>query len=260
MFSYTYDGTFAGLLTTVFDIYERRAWPQQISKSGLSQGSLFAKTITIITDEEKADRVWLGLLKHITATARAKLYKVFLSELPDCEMLLFRYMQLAFASTASIEENFAEGCVRRVAEIDKQIFREKHRMEAFVRFQKTADELYYATIEPDFNVLPLLQNHFEKRYADQRWLIYDIRRHYGLYYDLQAVNCIALQSEVADKSGSLPPDILDQHETLYQQLWQTYFHHVNIPERKNPKLHLRHMPQRYWKYLIEKRPNPGSNL
>jgi len=163
-------------------------------------------------------------------------------------------MQLAFASKVSIEDNFAEDCVRQIAVIDKQVFREKHRMEAFVRFQKTADDLYFATIEPDFNVLPLLQDHFEKRYADQHWLIYDIRRQYGLYYNLQEVKSIVLENAIINKSGNLPLHVLTQQEPLYQQLWQTYFQNVNIPERKNPKLHLRHMPQRYWKYLTEKKP------
>ena len=58
-------------------------------------------------------------------------------------------------------------------------------MEAFVRFQLTKDGLYYCIIQPDYNVLPLISNHFEKRYADQRWLIYDSRRKYGIYYDLK---------------------------------------------------------------------------
>jgi len=256
---YTYDDTFPGLLTTVFEIYERRCWPDTIHKAGVVQAGLFSETINVVTDESKADRVWHGLLKHISPQARTRLNRVFLSELPELEMLLFRYMQLAFASKTCIEENFAEGCVRRIAEIDKQVAREKHRMEAFVRFQKTSDDLYYAAIEPDFNVLPLLQNHFEKRYADQRWLIYDMRRHYGLYYDLQEVKSIMLENEQTSKAGSLPLEMLAQHETLYQQLWKTYFHHVNIPERKNPKLHLRHMPQRYWKYLIEKMPDLNSD-
>ena len=257
MFWYTYDGTFEGLLTTIFDIYERRAWPDKISKAGVAQSGLFSQSILVITDEGKADRVWKGLANHVSPAGRTKLYKVYLSELPESEMLIYHYVRLAFASSVNIEDNFAEDCVRRVAEIDKQIFREKHRMEAFVRFQKTADDLYYATIEPDFNILPLLQEHFEKRYADQRWLIYDTRRHLGLYYDLHEVKTVVLENKISDKAGSLSASILDQSEPLYQQLWQTYFHYVNIPERKNTKLHLRHMPQRYWKYLTEKQPHPG---
>ena len=45
-----------------------------------------------------------------------------------------------------------------------------------------------AIVQPDFNVLPLIEKHFRERYADQRWLIYDVRRKYGLYYDLQTVD------------------------------------------------------------------------
>ncbi len=179
---------------------------------------------------------------------------VYLSEQPASEMLIYQYMALAFASAINIEDNFAADCVREVAQVNKQIFHEKHRMEAFIRFQKTADDLYYATIEPDFNVIPLLIDHFEKRYADQRWLIYDVKRKYGIFYDLEKVDYVQLDALQTDRSGNLPLDILEQNETLYQELWQTYFHHVNIPERKNRRLHLRHVPMRYWKYLPEKRP------
>ena len=48
--------------------------------------------------------------------------------------------------------------------------------------------------------------------------------------------------------------IYDEQEDLYQSLWQTYFDSVNIKARKNMKLHIQHMPKRYWKYLIEKQP------
>lgn len=254
MFTYTYDGTFEGLLTAVFDIYERKTTPVEIVKYDKAQPALFSQTIEVITDEVKAARVWKGLLNKISEAARTNLYKVYLSEQPTCEMLIYQYIALVFASKVNIEDNFAADCVREVAQVNKQIFREKHRMEAFIRFQKTADDLYYATIEPDFNVIPLLIDHFEKRYADQRWLIYDVKRKYGIFYDLEKVEYVQLDALQTDRSGNLPLDILEQNETLYQELWQTYFHHVNIPERKNHKLHIRHVPMRYWKYLPEKRP------
>lgn len=254
MYFYTYDGSFEGLLSVIFEIYERKAWPDKIEQAGTEQAGLFAQTIAVSTNEVKAARVWQGLLKKISAEGRTQLYKTYLSELPEASMLIYQYMRLAFDSTVSIEENFAADCVRRVAEINKQIFREKHRMEAFIRFQKTADDLFYATINPDFNVLPLITEHFRKRYADQRWLIYDTKRHFGIYYDLHQTTNVILDNEITDKSGNLPAAILEQHEELYQQLWQTYYQHVNIPERKNNKLHLRHIPMRYWKYLTEKQP------
>ena len=49
-------------------------------------------------------------------------------------------------------------------------------------------------------------------------------------------------------------------ETDYQELWKAYFKSVDIPERRNLKLHLQHVPKRYWKYLVEKQPErlPGG--
>jgi probable DNA metabolism protein len=37
-----------------------------------------------------------------------------------------------------------------------------------------------------------------------------------------------------------------------QQLWQTFFRTIAIPERKNPRLQKSNMPAKYWKYLTEK--------
>lgn len=255
MYHYTYDGSFEGLLNVIFEIYERKAWPEKILKEQLvQQPSLFATSIFVCTDQDKADRVWQGLLRKISPATGVQLFKAFLSELPDVELIIYNYIKLAFDNSVNIEENFAADCVRQIAQITKQVFRESHRMEAFVRFQKTSDNLFYAGIEPDFNVLPLILKHFTQRYADQRWLIYDIKRKYGIYYNLQTAVYVQLEQVPINRSGQLPANLLDQYETVYQDLWQTYFHSVNIAERKNKKLHLRHIPARYWKYLAEKRP------
>jgi probable DNA metabolism protein len=90
-----------------------------------------------------------------------------------------------------MEEDYSHPAVLTVFQTAKKVWREKHRMEAFVRFQRTADGLYYAIIEPDYNVLPLIAEHFQTRYADQRWMIYDARRRYGMYYDLNTVQTCA---------------------------------------------------------------------
>jgi probable DNA metabolism protein len=125
-------------------------------------------------------------------------------------------------------------------------------MEAFVRFQLTQDKLYYAICQPDYNVLPLIQKHFKERYADQRWLIYDSRRKYGIYYNLATVETVKISFSAHTSNGKHLTEILDEKEELYQQLWQQYFGSVNIEARKNMKLHIQHMPKRYWKHLPEK--------
>ena len=126
-------------------------------------------------------------------------------------------------------------------------------MEAFVRFQLTKDNLYYATVQPDYNVLPLICDHFEKRYADQQWIIYDVQRRYGIYYDLKTTEVVEINFHDQTYHGKNVQAIIAEEETLYQLLWQKYFESVNIAARKNLKLHIQHMPRRYWRFLTEKK-------
>lgn len=252
---YTYDGSFEGLLTVLFRIYDRRSAPNSIQPEGAAQGGLFAQPVAIDTDEALATRTWDGLLRCMPEPARARLYHVFLSEDAERELLIFRYADMALRAGRDISENYADATVRRCQRLAQQLFREKHRMEAFVRFEKAQDELFHATIEPDFDVLPLIASHFTKRYADQRWLIFDKKRRYGLYYNLSRTEIVEFETaSPTPRRGEVSATVLDEREPLFKLLWQVYFDHVNIPERKNMKLHQRHIPRRYWKYLSEKQP------
>ncbi|WP_243900199.1 TIGR03915 family putative DNA repair protein [Hymenobacter defluvii] len=253
---YVYDGSFDGLLTVVLEMYERQAVPNSVQPAGSVQGGLFTSAIPIDTSEEKATRVWNGLLKYMNEEARRRLYHTFLSERPDRELLICRFVQQAVAARGRVDmsENLADDTVRLIAHISQQLGREKHRMEAFVRFEKTQDELFHATIEPDFDVLPLIAPHFTKRYADQRWLIFDRRRGYGLYYDLHRTDIVQFEAPTPQRRTDVSATVLDEREPLFRLLWQTYFDHANIPERRNLKLHRRHVPLRYWRYLSEKQP------
>ena len=102
-------------------------------------------------------------------------------------------------------------------------------------------------------MLPLLGDHFVKRYRSQQWLIYDARRSLGLFYNLKETRYVAFDGRDHQRLKQLQLDgALEEGELDYQQLWKDYFKSVNIPERRNMKLHLQHVPRRYWKYLVEK--------
>ncbi|HSJ69893.1 MAG TPA: DUF4130 domain-containing protein, partial [Anditalea sp.] len=92
----------------------------------------------------------------------------------------------------------------------------------------------------------------KKRYADQRWLIFDTKRNYGIFYDLHRVITVEAHQSEQSNSPSLMQLEWDETEKEFQNLWKNYFKSTNIASRKNPKLHLQHVPKRYWKYLIEK--------
>lgn len=247
-----YDGSFDGFLTAVFQIYDLKIKRAFIQKDSDSQASLFGDSHKVSTDAIKADRVWKGLRKRTTEAGSLRVYYGFLSEKKGVENLLLRYIQYVLNSSIPVDSDFSNPEVLELSKIAKSVGREKHRMEAFVRFRLTKDSLYFATIEPDFDVLPLISKHFQRRYADQKWVIYDLKRNYGLYYDLHKLEIINLTLPEGFDPTQTSADYFAVAEMEFQTLWQDYFKSTNIPSRKNLKLHIRHVPKRYWKYLSEK--------
>ncbi|MGB7395860.1 MAG: TIGR03915 family putative DNA repair protein [Pricia sp.] len=247
-----YDGSFNGFLTAIFVAFEEKIHVADIQKSSLSQNGLFSETETIFTHTNKAKRVWNGIQKK-SHSAIKNLYFAFLGESEGIELLLYRYVRKLFGGQDSIHSDYSDGIILKISQLAKSVGREKHRMEAFVRFQLTRDDIYFANIEPDFNVLPLISKHFRSRYADQQWLIYDVKRNYGIFYDLESVEIVSLDLDEIYSNSIRRSNLFLEEEYNYQDLWNNYFRSTNIKSRINKKLHTQHVPKRYWKYLSEKK-------
>ncbi len=249
---YIYDGTYPGLLTVIFETYRLRAPATRIIPTDRWTEELFAEPTTIDTKDELAARVLKGVEKRAGTKATTLLYRCYLSEREDLELLIYHFVQRTIAEPENPYEDFGDEKILRLHQIDKQIGREVHRMHAFVRFQELKDGTYAALIEPDFNVLPLLEKHFRTRYPAMNWLIYDTKRHYGLHWDTHNAAFVTFPESEHQRLRQLSTEVLADQETEYQLAWQTYFRSVDIPERRNIKLHLQHVPRRYWRYLTEK--------
>lgn len=245
-----YDGSFDGFLTAVFEIYERHITHPIIKKDSDYQDDFFSEKDIINSNTNKAKRVWKGIKKLLKAKGCNTIYYTFLSEISGIENTIFKVIKYAFETQQNIISDYSNPDVLTLSKTARKVGREKHRMEAFVRFQQTKDYIYFSNIEPDFNVLPLINSHFTKRYADQKWIIYDLKRKYGLFYNLQKTEIITLDFNL--KTSKKDWFTLDENE--YQTLWKDYFESTNIEERINTKLHVKHVPKRYWKYLSEKQP------
>jgi probable DNA metabolism protein len=241
-----YDGTFDGLLTVLYRTYEDQCVPEAIKRSKQSQLGLFDEYTTVDSDLAIAERVWEGLKKRLGWKHRQKLYHAFLSSAPEVEMAICRYVHDVVPAGNEGRAHLASHL--RIHSLAQRVGREAHRMKGFVRFQRLADDRYLALVSPRYDVLPLIRRHFEARFADQEWIIYDTRRNYGLVYDGDTTK--ALQLDLT-QLGSAPSDV-EANEREYQSLWQQYYRAINIDLRNNPRLHLQRLPRRYWRYLTEK--------
>ena len=262
-----YEPSFEGWLSAVFYVYANRL-QNDISLKLTAQDcyvpSLIAQATSVATDEDKAERVLVKLNTLLGRSGMRNILWGFLSEKDDIGTTLFHVVKYAIDHPRrDIMQDLGNLDVLELVQTVKSVGREKHRMEAFVRFEHTTDDIYFARIEPDFNVLPLVGEHFRQRYQDQHWAIYDLTRGYGIYYDksLSTPSSPAALQTITDLDDAVlrnPASIHSPDEQRYQQFWQGYFTNVNIKERKNPKLHRQYLPQRYWKYLSEKQVLPHA--
>ncbi len=252
MFVFRYDKTFDGLLTAVFDAYNRKTFPDRLLGENDPEPLFTDECYTVITQDDKSNRVWRALEKKLMEISCNMLKYVWLSEQPGSDELIFRYIRKTFDSKHSIEMNFADGDVLEIRNLAKKVEKERQRLIQFVRFQKAADEIFFAPVSPVFNALPLAIEHFTHRFAGQKWVIYDMKRNYGYYYDMKAVTEMTLDMTGNFLGGKLDEKLMAEDEKLFQDLWKGYFNSMTNKERINPKLHRQNLPRRYWKYLTEK--------
>ena len=214
MILFRYDKTFEGLLTAVFDAYARRIFPDVLLAEN-DPGPLF------VTEEHAVDG------------------------------MLLRYMRRVFDSGERVQTDFADPDILRVKQLAQKVSQEREKLMQFTRFQKGGDNSWFAPVSPRYNALPLAIPYFSDRFRDQRWLIYDIKRRYGFYYDLETVTEVTMEDDGHLLDGQLDEALMADDEKLFQSLWKTYFHSMAIKERINPKLQRQHMPRRFWKLLTE---------
>jgi len=273
-----FDGTMDGLLTAVFDAFALKEQPEQLLAEGDALPLFCDHTYHVTSDEEKARRVWTGLEKKLTREALRLISVSWLSELRELNTPLFLYICKVFRQ-GDISRNFADADVLAVTNIARRVLHEQLRMKQFIRFQKAKDGTYLGVVSPDHNVLPIIIDHFQDRFNDQPWLIYDAKRNYGYYYSLtpgpsltpnpspkgegnskgEGSNVpirVTFEDEATVpfdlSNGKLNADVLSDNDQLFQDLWRTYFKAICIRERMNPRKQLQDMPRRYWKYMTEK--------
>ena len=84
-----YDGSFDGLFTAIFEVFEYRYKDVEIvSRERFHQENIFAEIHEVITQNEKAERVLNKLEQNIGKSGIHELLKVYLSEDLELEQLI----------------------------------------------------------------------------------------------------------------------------------------------------------------------------
>ncbi len=148
---------------------------------------------------------------------------------------------------ASVLHYLGNPYIHRVFDLSRATHNEAHHLLGFLRFQELANGVLFSVIHPQNHCLPILAEHFTDRLPQENFLIYDET------HKLAAVHKSGTYYALTDASD-LNQEILTQlseKESLYQELWLTFFEHIAIEARKNPKLQAQNIPKRFWKDTVE---------
>ncbi|MEO7081718.1 MAG: TIGR03915 family putative DNA repair protein [Flavobacteriales bacterium] len=245
---YVYDGSWPGLLSVVFTLFNEKRPALSVVRDRAQVADLFHDVREVATEEAQATRVQSRARSLLGVRRMRDLRLCHLAERAEVDRLLVELLTIAFTGGAVNDPR--DLTVLGLRQWRKHVSHEKHQMEAFVRFQENTDGVWTATIAPAYNVLPLIAPHFRKRYADMEWVIADTLRGYGLHHRAGQVAPVQF---VHDQEPLLPAPHIEAatNESAYVALWKTYFRSVDIPERRNLKLQMQHMPKRHWKHMVE---------
>ncbi|MBN1466636.1 TIGR03915 family putative DNA repair protein [candidate division KSB1 bacterium] len=240
---YTYDGTFYGLLTTIARILEWNDTPVAIQPIAANTADLFAEPTRVETVEIIAEDLLFQIRNEISELAYDHVLYTFLSEHKKRELILYYYIRKGLTVGAKVDHMLTDRWVAQTRSLTRKVKREVHRFKGFVRFSALADGSYFATIEPDYYILPLIAPHFVKCLADQCWIIHDIRRNKAAIYNRKAI-CL---SDVSLSEELLYSQADDEHK----RLWKQYYDAIGIVQRRNAKLRRQFIPLKYQKHLAE---------
>lgn len=236
-----YDGTFEGFLSLVYEVYYKKLKPIKIYKT-LPNEMIFEEILEINTSKHDATKVLNAIKTKFPNELIQRILNIFMCDSKEFELYLLEYIIIGFKDSKQLY-NINNSCVFYINNLEKELFRNVHKMTGFVRFEELDDKSLYAKVESKFNLVYFLGKHFLKRFNNQNFIIHDINRKLAF---VKMQNDFSVQ-EVAffDEPN------YSSNEQKFQKLWKSFFSAVAINERINPKFQRQMVPLLYRTYMSE---------
>lgn len=240
-----FDGSMEELLIAVYKVYLDKMDPILYRKEDYVM-NLIEEPYEIAFCDEQFQRVRKSMTDKFLSESLNTISYALKHQSRESPTLVLRYIIACFKNPKE-GINYQDSLILKVIKMARQVQLESHRFTGFVRFS-VVDGLYVSKISPDHDVLEFIAPHFTDRYRDQRFIIYDEKRHRALFsQDGQSLfrNGIDLDEKLLQKDA-------------FTSYWMQYYKHISIQERKNPSAQKRSMPLRYWNNLVETQEGEAS--
>lgn len=246
---YTCENTFEAMMTCIYDAWASKEGHQNIRLKAEPVGDmeLFYEYRPIQADTEKAKKVVRSIQKKLSFSAYIMIYRCAMSEHPDKLDRIYRFLLLGFAYPDKITDMLQHPYVSAVFELSRSVMNEAHIFREIVRFQALPDGVLVAHIEPKSNILTLLYPAFDDRMPSENWLIIDDTRSIAAIHSADQETYLTTLSTDELQRLKHTEDMTDP----FIDMWKSFFHHIEIAERKNPSCQRTHLPIWYRKHATE---------
>ena len=240
------DDTPESILTGIYEAFREPGPKDEITLElgSAAQFSLFTEQVRVVPSYEKAIRVMDTIHDRLGYQVHETVRGALCAASPDKAQALFQFLYYAFHRKGNVLHELTVPCVMRIFELDRKARGEAHKLLGFVRFEEVRPGVYYSTIGPVNDVLPLIADHFTARFNDQAFLIYDEKRRRAVVYT-PGQNWYYQEGDFSLLSGTL------KNSDRYEDLWKTFFDSTMIPERENRLCQRTLCPIHYRKYMLE---------
>ncbi len=147
----------------------------------------------------------------------------------------------SYSKNFKIIHNPLEPNLHKLKVFSKQVTRDIHKMQAFVRFNEFSKDgkvIYVAYHKPDHYILKKNYKFFVERFNTMNWIIFTP------YAMLSWNSHQVFYQEQEYHPKTLPED-------PFVELWQTYFSNIFNPARVKINAMMKEMPRRYWETMPE---------
>lgn len=238
---YLHDGLFDGFLTCIYQHYYGSKATGIFDIASYTP-CLFDEVMVIETDTEKAKKVYNSILEKLSEEVYWTVFYTFLSNDPNKDCYLLKYLVTAFKMGQSICMLHSHEVTYPVKRLSKKVMGENHRFLGILRFSDLGKCLY-AKIEPENDILMILSDHFVDRFKNERFIIHDIKRGKAIISNLG--EWVMTDFELKERVE------FGERELFFQELWKKYFESIGIQSRINPKLQQQFVPLKYRKHVVE---------
>jgi probable DNA metabolism protein len=184
-------------------------------KAGVMNPCCSFRFMRVSADRGGQEKVSHAVKSRLTRKFLEPHYLPFLSEERKMPLALVKYVMAGWRARKELEAHCTHEAVKPVLDMAARVSKERHRMLGLLRFRRTGDDIYYAPMEPDHNILPVVTAHFSRRMAAQRWIIHDRKRDMAALYENG-------DWQLAEFHVDRKID-MHREEILYQELWRSYF-------------------------------------